>query len=172
MAYLSAHLEGPLEGWTDRIRLMFRHTWLVLIAVSLLTAGLGAVGFYISNLPTQLKIAVGPPNSEDVRVVQAIAQQFGRENLGLRLRPLIKEGGTRETGMAIDTGEADLAVVRRDIAMPKNGQVVAILRKNVALFIVLRLSQPRLESPENEPATSLLRRERKKKLPRLTKLTV
>ena len=44
--------------------------------------------------------------------------------------------GPAAAAEAIDKGEADLAVVRRDVAMPKDGQVVAILRKNVVAFIV------------------------------------
>lgn len=157
--------------WTDRIKLMVRHTWLVVIAVVLLSAGLGAVGFYIYTLPTQLKIAVGPPNSEDVRVVQAIAQQLGRENSGVRLRPLIKEGGTRETGNAIDIGEVDLAVVRRDVSMPKNGQVVAILRKNVALFIVPPSEMPKASRPAKRTGNkSSLAKGKKDEAPAIDKI--
>jgi TRAP-type uncharacterized transport system substrate-binding protein len=124
------------KGWNRRFRMMLRHTWLIATAGILLCAGLGAVAFYFATLPTVLKIAVGPPNSEDLRVVQAISQQLARDRASVRLRPLIKDGGTRETATAIDTGEADLAVVRRDIAMPREGQAVAILRKNVAVLII------------------------------------
>ena len=133
---------GPLKahprkkGWSRRFKMMMRHTWLIATAALLLCAGLGAVAFYFATLPTYLKIAVGPPNSEDLRVIQAISQQLTRDRATVRLRPIIKDGGTRETVTAIDSGEADLAVVRRDIGMPKEGQAVAILRKNVAVFII------------------------------------
>jgi TRAP-type uncharacterized transport system substrate-binding protein len=131
---------GPMairsrRSLSQRFKMMMRHTWLIAIAAVLLCAGLGAVAFYFATLPVQLKIAVGPPNSEDTRVVQAITQQLARERATVRLRPVIKDG-TRETANAIDNNDVDLAVVRRDIGMPKEGQVVAIWRKNVAVFMV------------------------------------
>ncbi len=118
-----------------------RHTWLIGIAMLLACAGVVGIVYYFVSQPVQLKIAVGPPNSEDVRVVQAIAQQLARDHK-VRLRVIVKNGGTRDTRAAIDNGEVDLAIVRRDIGLPKEGQVVAIWRKNVAVFIV----------PEPEPA--------------------
>ena len=102
----------------------------------LLCAGLAAAAFYVSTLPTRLTIAVGPPNSEDVRLVHAMATQLLRDHSNIRLNTIVIPGGTREAMTALDNGTADLAVVRHDTGMPKEGQVVAILRKNVAVFIV------------------------------------
>jgi TRAP-type uncharacterized transport system substrate-binding protein len=113
-----------------------RHTWLIAVAGVLLCAGLGAFAFYYMSQPSTLTIAVGPPNSEDAKVVQAMAAQLARDRASVRLRPIIKDGGTRDTMLAIDQGDVDLAVVRRDIGMPKDGLTVAIWRKNVAVFIV------------------------------------
>jgi TRAP-type uncharacterized transport system substrate-binding protein len=115
---------------------MMRHRWLVAVAAVLLCAGVVAVAFHYSALPTQLKIAVGPANSEDLRVIQAVTQHLARERASVRLRLIVKDGGTRETAAAIDSGEVDLAVVRRDVGMPKEGRVVAVLRKNIAVLIV------------------------------------
>src|SRR5262245_7522512 len=118
----------------SRTRLMLRHTWLVTIAGVLALAGLVAAAFYYWSQPTTLKSAVGPPNSEDVRVVQTIAQQLARERASIRLRILVKDGPI-ESSKAVDSGDADLAVVRRDRAMPQNGQAVAILRRNVVVLV-------------------------------------
>jgi len=52
------------------------------------------------------------------------------------------DGGPPDAAAAIDNGQADLAVVRRDAGMPKNGQAVAILRKNVVVFIVPSPAEP------------------------------
>ena len=119
-----------------------RHTSLVILAGLLLCGGLVAVAYYFANQPTELKIAVGPPNSEDARVVQALAAQFARDRTGTRLSIDVLTGGPPEAAAAIDKGKADLAVVRRDAGMPKEGQVVAILRKNVVVFIVPSAEQP------------------------------
>src|SRR5262249_54146305 len=50
------------------------------------------------------------------------------------LRILVKDGPV-ESSKAVDSGDADLAVVRRDRAMPQNGQAVAILRRNVVVLV-------------------------------------
>src|ERR1044071_6735302 len=133
---------APLGAPVSRIRIMLRHTSLVIVALLLLCGGLTAVAYHFANQPTELKIAVGPPNSEDARVVQALAAQFARDRTGVRLSIDLLAGGPPEAAAAIDKGKADLAVVRRDTGMPKEGQVVAILRKNVVAFIVPSAEDP------------------------------
>lgn len=104
----------------------------VLIAIAAVLAVLFAIvgAVYFVLRPINLRIAVGPAGSDDVKVIQAIAQAVSRERGGIRLRPSVTEGAVASAG-ALESGEADLAVVRGDLAMPKNAQSVAILRKNV-----------------------------------------
>ena len=128
---------------------MLRHTWMVVIAALLALIGLGAAAFYFEAQPTILRVAVGPPNSEDVRVIQAVAQQFARDRATIRLRLLIKDG-PRQAAAALDSGAADLAVVRRDVAMPQAGQAVAILRKNLVVLI----APPPPPAPPAPPASA------------------
>ena len=123
-------IEDRVEG---RFRRMLRHTWLVVIAAILASIGLGAVAFHYANRPTTLIAAVGPPNSDDVRIIQAYAQHLARERAPVRLRIVVKDSAV-ESAAAIDRGEADIAVVRRDRSMPQAGQAVAILRKNVVVL--------------------------------------
>ena len=123
-------IEDRVEG---RFRRMLRHTWLVVIAAILASIGLGAVAFHYANRPTTLIAAVGPPNSDDVRIIQAYAQHLARERAPVRLRIAVKDSVV-ESAAAIDRGEADIAVVRRDRSMPQAGQAVAILRKNVVVL--------------------------------------
>src|SRR5918911_2604617 len=104
-------LESRAES---RVRRMLRHTWLVAIGGLLAVLGLAAAAFYFASQPTILKVAVGPPNSEDVRVIQTIAQHFARERAAIRLRPIIKDSPA-QSAEALDSREADLAVVRRDV---------------------------------------------------------
>ena len=124
------------RGLSRRVKIMMRHTWLMITLVVLLCGGAGAIAYHISTQPTELTIAVGPPNSEDTRVVQSIAAQLAREQFNIRLQTKVLDGGPPAAAAAIENGQADLAVVRRDSGMPKNGQAVAILRKNVVVFIV------------------------------------
>jgi len=64
------------RGLSRRVRIMLRHTWLMIIAAALLCGGAGTVAYLLLNQPTELTIAVGPPNSEDTRVVHSIAAQL------------------------------------------------------------------------------------------------
>lgn len=144
-------LQSVEDRADSRMRTMLRHTWLVGIAGSLALAGLVALAFHFATRPTILKISVGPPNSEDVRVIQSIAQLLARDRAPVRLRPIVKDGVV-EAAAALDGGEVDLAVVRRDRAMPQAGQAVAILRRNVVVLVA---------PPPPPPAASKAKRAKK-----------
>jgi TRAP transporter TAXI family solute receptor len=130
-----------LSRSNSRIRMMLRHRWLVSVAVGLLMAGLVGGALYVTSRPTVLRIAVGPAGSEDARLIQAMAQHFAHDRAGILLKPVVREGAGA-SAKALDDNEADLAVVRRDVAMPKNGLAVAVLRKNVAVLIVPAAGSP------------------------------
>jgi uncharacterized membrane protein YdfJ with MMPL/SSD domain len=74
------------RGWRRRFKIMLQHTWLIIVVVCLLAGGLSVIAYHIATQPTELTIAVGPPNSEDTRVVQSIAAQLGREQFNIRLQ--------------------------------------------------------------------------------------
>jgi TRAP-type uncharacterized transport system substrate-binding protein len=116
--------------------MLLRHVWLLTIASFFAISGTAAVAYYVASQPTRLKIAVGPPDSDDVRAVEAIANQLKRERSNFRLHIIVKSGGPVDAAKAIDSGEADLAVVRQDLGLPKDGAAVAILRKNVVVLFV------------------------------------
>jgi TRAP-type uncharacterized transport system substrate-binding protein len=121
--------------WSRRVRMLFRHVWLLGVASVLAFSGMAAVAYYILSQPTRLIIAVGPPDSNDVRAVEAITNQLKRERSNFRWKIVVKSGPV-EAAKAIDSGEADLAVVRRDLGLPTNGAAIAILRKNVVTLFV------------------------------------
>ena len=136
------NLDARPRGSGRRFKIMMQHTWLMMTVAILLCVGLGAVAYHVATQPTELTIAVGPPNSEDARVVQLLAAHLARDQSNIRLQTKIVDGGPPAAAAAIDSGQADLAVVRRDSGMPKNGQAVAILRKNVVVFIVPSAAEP------------------------------
>ena len=67
------------RGLNRRFKIMMRHTWLIVTAIVMLCGGVGAVGYLLANQPTELTIAVGPPNSEDTRIVHLIAAHLARD---------------------------------------------------------------------------------------------
>ncbi len=118
-----------------RLRMMLRQTWLLTLGVLLLIGSLIGAGLYVESQPTTLRIAVGPPSGEDAHLVQAIAQQLNRDRAGIRLKPVLKDSAT-DSAAAVDSHDADLAVIRRDRGYPREGLAIAVLRENVAVVIV------------------------------------
>jgi TRAP-type uncharacterized transport system substrate-binding protein len=133
---------APRDARSRRFGLMLQHPSLIITAIVLMCGGIAAFAYHYSEQPTVLKIAVGAPNSEDARIIQAMAAHFARERFNIRLHVTVLIGGPMAASEALDKDQADLAVVRRDTAMPKNGQAAATLRKNVVAFIVPSAPEP------------------------------
>jgi TRAP transporter TAXI family solute receptor len=115
-----------------------RRAVLVTLAGVLAIVGALAAGYYFAVRPVTLKIAVGPANSDDVKVVQTLTQAFTQNHAYVRLRPVQTDGAVA-SAEALAKGNVDLAIVRGDLDVPKNAQAVATLRKN---FVVLWAPPP------------------------------
>jgi TRAP transporter TAXI family solute receptor len=115
---------------TARRRLTF-----VMLAGVLAIIGTLAAGYYFAMRPVTLKIAVGPANSDDIKVVQTLAQAFNQGHSLIRLRPTQTDGAVA-SAEALADGKADLAIIRGDLEVPKNAQAVATLRKNIVVLWV------------------------------------
>jgi TRAP transporter TAXI family solute receptor len=105
---------------------------LVLAAGLLLFAAAGGA-LYWALRPVTLKIAVGPPGSDDQKLIQALAQTFARDKSHVRLTPIATEGASESIAL-LASSKTDLAVARGDLAMPADAESVAILRKNVVVL--------------------------------------
>ena len=112
-----------------------RRAMFVTLAGILAVVGAVAGAYYFAMRPVTLRIAVGPANSDDVKVVQTLSQAFVPARGQIRLRPMQTEGATA-SAQALAEGKADLAIIRGDLDVPKNAQAVATLRKNVAVLWV------------------------------------
>jgi TRAP transporter TAXI family solute receptor len=107
----------------------------VVLAGILAIAGTLLGTYYFSMRPVTLRVAVGPANSDDLRVVQALTQAFAQTHSPIRLRPVQTDGPTASAQSLAD-GKVDLAIIRGDLEVPKNAQAVATLRKNVVVLWV------------------------------------
>jgi TRAP transporter TAXI family solute receptor len=112
-----------------------RKMMFVTLAGVLAVVGAVAGAYYFAMRPVTLRIAVGPANSDDVKVVQALTQAFTKTRSHIRLRP-IQTDGAAASAQALADGKADLAIIRGDLDVPKDAQAVATLRKNVAVLWV------------------------------------
>ena len=92
-----------------------------------------------------MRIAVGPPNSDDLKVVQTLTQSFAHSHV--RLRP-VQTDGAAASATALAEGKADLAIIRGDLDVPKNAQAVATLRKNVAVLWVPPAAKGKKSGPK------------------------
>jgi TRAP transporter TAXI family solute receptor len=112
-----------------------RKMMFVTLAGILAIVGAVAGAYYFAMRPVTLRIAVGPANSDDLKVVQALTQAFAQSHSHIRLRPVQTDGATA-SAQALADGKADLAIIRGDLDVPKDAQAVATLRKNVAVLWV------------------------------------
>jgi TRAP-type uncharacterized transport system substrate-binding protein len=117
-------------GETPRARKRKRSLLLLLAAGLFIFAAVAGASFLLLR-PVTLRIAVGPPGSDDQKLVQALAQAFARDSV--RLAPITTEGATESIAL-LASGKTDLAVARGDLEMPANAESVAILRKNVVVL--------------------------------------
>src|SRR5277367_7199444 len=106
--------------------------FLVLATILLVFAAAVGAGFLVLR-PTTLRIAVGPPGSDDHNLVQALAETFTHDRSSVRLS-LVPTAGPLDSIAALAGGKADLAVARTDEELPEGTDSVAILRKNVVVL--------------------------------------
>jgi TRAP transporter TAXI family solute receptor len=121
---------APLSPRPAKHRAMF-----VTLAGVLAIVGAVAAGFHFATQPEILRIAVGPANSDDIKVVQALTQAFSQAHGHVRLHPVQTEGSVA-SAQALADDKVDLAIVRGDLDVPKNAQAVATLRKNLVVMWV------------------------------------
>ncbi len=117
----------------SRRRRQQRSYALLILAAGLLAFAAAAGTLYYVLRPTTLRIAVGPANSEDQKLIQLMAQTFARDNSAVRLSLIMTEGAAESIAL-FTAGKADLAVARGDLNLPENAESVAILRKNVVVL--------------------------------------
>lgn len=84
--------------------------------------------------PTRLRIAVGPPGSGEVRIVQAIARSFAAKKADLRLTVLTTRD-MRASAFALQDGQVDLAIVRPDVLLPSDSASIAVLHDQALLIV-------------------------------------
>lgn len=121
---------GPNEAARQRRR---AKTQLLILAIGFLVFAAAAGSLFYFLRPVTLRIAVGPAESSDHKVIEAMAEAFDSESRTVRLSPITTAGAVEALAL-LGAGKADLAVARGDLEIPRDAQTVAVLRKN---FVVL-----------------------------------
>ncbi|QOZ32841.1 TAXI family TRAP transporter solute-binding subunit [Bradyrhizobium sp. CCBAU 53421] len=123
----------PSKGKGSPDRLRGRRSLLIVLALGFAAFCAATGTLYYVLEPSTLRIAVGPPGSEDEGVVRAMAEAFDNESRTVRLSP-IATAGAAESLALLDLNETDLAVGRADLSTPADAQTLAILRKNYTVL--------------------------------------
>jgi TRAP transporter TAXI family solute receptor len=117
----------------DRRRRRRRNSLLLVLFAGFILFGAAAGALYLALRPVTLRIAVGPPGSDDHKLIEALAQAFTRDRNAVRLSPITTEGATQSIEL-LAAAKADMAVARADLDMPAEAETVAIVRKNVVVL--------------------------------------
>jgi TRAP-type uncharacterized transport system substrate-binding protein len=115
-----------LPDWVLR-----RETFAALIVVAL-AAAIGAALYF--SQATTLTIAVAPRDGTEPALIKAYADALAEDRANIRLK-ILSFDDVRESAAALQDGQADLAVVRPDVLLPKNGLTLAILRDQAMLIV-------------------------------------
>ncbi len=107
--------------------------------LGLIAAGFGAAALvafavlWLALAPATLTIAVSG-SDPDIKVIRAFADTLAQRGGGLRLKVRAQETAA-DAAQMLQSGKADLAVVRSDLNYPANGGTVAILRERSLLLV-------------------------------------
>jgi TRAP transporter TAXI family solute receptor len=126
---------------------------LLILAIGILLFGVAAGTLYYFLRPVTLRIAVGPPGSDDQKLIQTLAQTFAHDGSPVRLSVITTEG-TVESIALFTISKTDLAVARGDLNLPANAESVAVVRKNV---VVLWTPSGRTGKGSKKQATSKIK---------------
>ena len=104
-----------------------------LITAILLAVGATVAVVHFINRPIELTVAV-PQIGEDTRLMQAAAHVFARQHKPIRLR-IAPVPDWATAAAQVDSGDADLAVLRGDAALQATAQTLLILHRNPMLVL-------------------------------------
>ena len=85
-------------------------TLLLILAIGFLVFGAAAGALYYGLRPTTLRIAVGPPGSNDHKVIEAMSEAFASESRTVRLTTITTRG-TAEALALLGAGRPNLRSV-------------------------------------------------------------
>lgn len=105
--------------------------FILFVGIFVFVAIAGAL--YFALRPETLRIAVGPPGSDDQKLIQLLTQTFARQQNSIRLAPISTEGAVESVAL-LAASKTDMAVARGDLDLPADAESVAILRKNVVVL--------------------------------------
>ena len=95
------------------------------------------LAFYVFGEPTTLRLAVGPPGSDEAKLAAVLQERMSRprRSLGSFRLEIVPTASPLESAAALDARRADLAFVRGDAGYPRRGTTVLVAHKDAALIL-------------------------------------
>src|SRR5262249_6999390 len=94
------------------------------IFFAVLTAGI--VAYLLWSRPLHLRVAAGPQDGIDAKLLVAFDHLLDINGAGVRL-DVVATAGLRDSDRALERREVDLAVLRLDDPLPTSAAVIALL---------------------------------------------
>jgi TRAP-type uncharacterized transport system substrate-binding protein len=105
------------------------------VGILILVAVAAGLAYQFSREWSTLRAAVPPLGPVGQRMLQDLARESAKESTWLTLRRVAVDGPAAASA-AIEKGEADVALVRSDIAMPRNGRSIAVFQTLYTFLMV------------------------------------
>jgi len=116
---------------------------LLIVAATLALITVGIVGYLEWSRPIHLRVAAGPKDGIDAKLLASFNRLLDLNRAGVRL-DLVATANVRESDRLLDKREVDMAVVRLDDPLPTSAALVALLRTE--LVIAIAAPRHKLES--------------------------
>jgi TRAP-type uncharacterized transport system substrate-binding protein len=121
----------------SRRRMAFSHviytSGFFFLTIAFALIAIVAVTLRFSERTQVLKVAVGSADSDNAKLIEAIARHLERDGGRIRF-VVLPVDDLAQSAKALEQGRADLAVIRSDIAIPQNGATVVILHNDIAVL--------------------------------------
>jgi hypothetical protein len=106
------------------------------LTLSFALIGIIALTLRFAAGPPALRVAVGPEDGVNAKLITAIAHDLEHDGSGIRF-VIIPVDDLKQSAQALAQGRSDLAVIRSDVSIPPNGATVVILHNDVAVLTAL-----------------------------------
>src|SRR3954469_8501539 len=118
------------------LRLFRTRHWHIGLGAALLalTLALTAIAYWYFAAPTRFRVAVGPRDSVEARLIDAFAEALTHTRRDVRL-DVVPVDDVRQSAEALRQHKVDLAVVRPDVFLPDNGLTLSILREEAVVVL-------------------------------------
>jgi TRAP transporter TAXI family solute receptor len=129
--------DRDIGSMLPRRRMAFSHVMyssgFFILTVSFALIGIIALTLRFAGGPQVLRVAVGPADGVNAKLIAAIAQHLEHDGVGLRF-VVLPVDSPEQSAQALEQGRSDLAVIRSDVAIPPNGATVVILYSDIAIL--------------------------------------